>query len=293
MQRRVIFNNKVLPYLLLAPQIAITVIFFFWPALQAIYWSVLLQDPFGLRTQFVWFENFTTVLFNPLYIDSVKTTFLFTFSVTAIAMSSALLLAFMADKQIRGAGAYKTLLIWPYAVAPAVAAVLWLFIFHPSVGYLGRLLSALGILWDYKLNGGQALLLVTLAASWKQISYNFLFFLAALQSIPKSVLEAASIDGASPTKRFWTIVFPLISPTSFFLLMVNMVYSFFDTFGVIHTLTGGGPGKATETLIYKVYSDGVLFLDLGGSSAQSVILMLIVIGLTAVQFRYVERKVHY
>ena len=293
MQRRVIFNNKVLPYLLLAPQITITVIFFFWPALQAIYWSVLLQDPFGLRTQFVWFENFTAVLFNPLYIDSVKTTFLFTFSVTAIAMSSALLLAFMADKQIRGAGAYKTLLIWPYAVAPAVAAVLWLFIFHPSVGYLGRLLSALGILWDYKLNGGQALLLVTLAASWKQISYNFLFFLAALQSIPKSVLEAASIDGASPTKRFWTIVFPLISPTSFFLLMVNMVYSFFDTFGVIHTLTGGGPGKATETLIYKVYSDGVLFLDLGGSSAQSVILMLIVIGLTAVQFRYVERKVHY
>jgi sn-glycerol 3-phosphate transport system permease protein len=275
------------------PQIAITLIFFFWPAFQAIYWSVLLQDPFGLRTQFVWFENFTTVLSNPLYLDSVKTTFLFTFSVTAIAMSSALLLAFMADKQIRGAGAYKTLLIWPYAVAPAVAAVLWLFIFHPSVGYLGRALSAMGILWDYKLNGGQALLLVTLAASWKQISYNFLFFLAALQSIPKSVLEAASIDGASPTKRFWTIVFPLISPTSFFLLMVNMVYSFFDTFGVIHTLTGGGPGKATETLIYKLYSDGVLFLDLGGSSAQSVILMLIVIGLTAVQFRYVERKVHY
>lgn len=293
MRRRVIFNNKVLPYLLLAPQILITLIFFFWPALQAIYWSALLQDPFGLRTQFVWFENFTNVLSNPLYLDSVKTTFLFTFSVTAIAMSSALLLAFMADKQIRGAGAYKTLLIWPYAVAPAVAAVLWLFIFHPSVGYLGRLLSSMGILWDYKLNGGQALLLVILAASWKQISYNFLFFLAALQSIPKSVLEAASIDGASPTRRFWTIVFPLISPTSFFLLMVNMVYSFFDTFGVIHTLTGGGPGKATETLIYKLYSDGVLFLDLGGSSAQSVILMLIVIGLTAVQFRYVERKVHY
>jgi sn-glycerol 3-phosphate transport system permease protein len=293
MRRRVIFNNKVLPYLLLAPQILITLIFFFWPALQAIYWSALLQDPFGLRTQFVWFENFTNVLSNPLYLDSVKTTFLFTFSVTAIAMSSALLLAFMADKQIRGAGAYKTLLIWPYAVAPAVAAVLWLFIFHPSVGYLGRLLSSMGILWDYKLNGGQALLLVILAASWKQISYNFLFFLAALQSIPKSVLEAASIDGASPTRRFWTIVFPLISPTSFFLLMVNMVYSFFDTFGVIHTLTGGGPGKATETLIYKLYSDGVLFLDLGGSSAQSVILMLIVIGLTAVQFRYVERRVHY
>lgn len=293
MQRRAIFNNRLLPYLLLLPQIAITLIFFFWPACQAIYQSVLLQDPFGLRTQFVWFENFTTVLSNPLYLDSVKTTFIFTLSVTVIAMSTALLLAFMADKQIRGAGAYKILLIWPYAVAPAVAAVLWLFIFHPSIGYLGRILSVVGIPWDYKLNGGQALLLVILAASWKQISYNFLFFLAALQSIPKSVLEAASIDGAGSTRRFWTIVFPLISPTSFFLLMVNMVYSFFDTFGVIHTLTGGGPGKATETLIYKVYSDGVLFLDLGGSSAQSVILMIIVIGLTAIQFRYIERRVHY
>jgi sn-glycerol 3-phosphate transport system permease protein len=208
-------------------------------------------------------------------------------------MASALLLAFMADKHIRGAGAYKTMLIWPYAVAPAVAAVLWLFIFHPNIGYFGRAMRELGISWDYKLNGNQALSLVILVASWKQVSYNFLFFLAALQSIPKSVLEAASIDGASSTRQFWTIVFPLISPTSFFLLMVNMVYSFFDTFGVIHALTGGGPGKATETLIYKVYSDGVLFLDLGGSSAQSVILMIIVIGLTAIQFRYVERKVHY
>lgn len=293
MQRRVIFNNRLLPYLLLLPQLLITAVFFFWPAFQAIYQSLLLQDPFGLRTRFVWFENFTTVLTNPLYLGSVKTTFLFAFSVTAIAMSTALLLAFLADKQIRGAGAYKTLLIWPYAVAPAVAAVLWLFIFHPSIGYLGRTLREMGIPWDYKLNGGQALLLVILAASWKQISYNFLFFLAALQSIPKSVLEAASIDGASSTRRFWTIVFPLISPTSFFLLMVNMVYSFFDTFGVIHALTGGGPGKATETLIYKVYSDGVLYLDLGGSSAQSVILMVIVIGLTAIQFRYIERRVHY
>lgn len=293
MQRRVIFNNKLLPYLLLAPQIAITLIFFFWPAFQAVYQSALIQDPFGLRTQFVWFENFTTVLSNPLYLGSVKTTFIFSFSVTAIAMSSAMLLAFLADKHIRGSGVYKTLLIWPYAVAPAVAAVLWLFIFHPSIGFLGRTLKEFGISWDYKLNGNHALLLVILAASWKQVSYNFLFFLAALQSIPKSVLEAASIDGAASTRRFWTIVFPLISPTSFFLLMVNMVYSFFDTFGVIHALTGGGPGKATETLIYKVYSDGVLYLDLGGSSAQSVILMIIVIGLTAIQFRYIERRVHY
>lgn len=293
MQRRVIFNNKWLPYLLLAPQIVITLVFFFWPAFQAIYQSVLLQDPFGLRSQFVWFENFTHILTDPLYFESMKRTFLFAFSVTAIAMSSALLLAFIADKQIRGAGIYKVLLIWPYAVAPAVAAVLWLFIFHPSIGFLGRAMREIGVLWDYKLNGNQAMLLVILAASWKQVSYNFLFFLAALQSIPKSVLEAASMDGAGSRRRFWTIVFPLISPTSFFLLVVNMVYSFFDTFGVIHALTGGGPGKATETLIYKVYSDGVLHLDLGGSSAQSVILMIIVIGLTAIQFRYIERRVHY
>ncbi len=293
MQRRVIFKNKLLPYLLLAPQLAITLVFFFWPAFQAIYQSMLIQDPFGLRTQFVWFENFQIVLTNPLYLESIKITFIFAISVTILAMSSALWLAVMADKHIRGAGVYKTLLIWPYAVAPAVAAVLWLFIFHPSIGYLGRLMMELGLVWDYKLNGNQALLLVILVASWKQVSYNFLFFLAGLQSIPKSVLEAASIDGASSRRRFWTIVFPLLTPTSFFLLMVNLVYSFFDTFGVIHALTGGGPGKATETLIYKVYSDGVLHLDLGGSSAQSVILMIIVIGLTAIQFRYVERKVHY
>jgi sn-glycerol 3-phosphate transport system permease protein len=293
MQRRVIFNNRLLPYVLLAPQIAITIVFFFWPAFQAVYQSLLLQDPFGLRSQFVWFENFAIILSDPLYLDAAKRTFLFAFSVTALAMSSALFLAFLADRHIRGAGTYKVMLIWPYAVAPAVAAVLWLFIFHPSIGYLGRLLNEIGINWDYKLDGAQAMLLVILAASWKQVSYNFLFFLAALQSIPKSVLEAASIDGASSRRRFWTIIFPLISPTSFFLLVVNMVYSFFDTFGIIHALTGGGPGKATETLIYKVYSDGVLHLDLGGSSAQSVILMIIVIGLTAIQFRYIERKVHY
>lgn len=293
MQRRVIFDNKILPYVLLAPQLLVTIVFFFWPAFQALLQSVFIQDPFGLRTQFVWLENFQVVLSDPLYYKSARVTFIFAFSVTALAMSSALLLAFMADKHIRAAGVYKTLLIWPYAVAPAVAAVLWLFIFHPSIGMLGRALREWGIHWDYKLNGDQALFLIILAASWKQISYNFLFFLAGLQSIPKSLLEAASIDGASSRRRFWTIVFPLLSPTTFFLLMVNMVYSFFDTFGVIHALTGGGPAKATETLIYKVYTDGIINLDLGGSSAQSVILMFIVIGLTAIQFRYVERKVHY
>lgn len=293
MHRRVIFNNRFLPYVLLAPQIFITIIFFFWPALQAIYQSVFVQDPFGLRAQFVWFENFKAVLSDPNYLDSVRVTFIFAFSVTFIAMSSGLSLAVMADQHIRGAGVYKTLLLWPYAVAPAVAAVLWLFIFHPSIGLLGRFLQEIGIHWDYKIKGGQALFLVILAASWKQISYNFLFFLAGLQSIPKSVLEAASIDGANSRKRFWTIIFPLLSPTTFFLLMVNLVYAFFDTFGVIHALTGGGPGKATQTLIYKVYADGIIHLDLGGSSAQSVILMMLVIGLTAIQFRYVERKVHY
>lgn len=292
MRRRVIFPNKVLPYLLLAPQIAVTLVFFLWPAGQAVYQSVLLQDPFGLRTQVVWLENFTVVLTDPLYLGSLRVTLIFSTAVTGLSMGAALLFAVVADTGIRGATTYRTLLTWPYAVAPAVAASLWLFIFHPSIGLLGRRLRQVGIAWDYKLNGNQALLLVILAASWKQVSYNFLFFLAGLQAIPPSVIEAASLD-TGPTRRFWSIAFPLISPTTFFLLVVNVVYAFFDTFGVIHALTGGGPGKATETLIYKVYTDGVINLDLGGSSAQSVILMLVVVTLTALQFRYIERKVHY
>jgi sn-glycerol 3-phosphate transport system permease protein len=292
MRRRVIFPNKVLPYLLVAPQLAITVVFFFWPAAQAIYQSVLIQDPFGLHTEFVWFENFITILTDPLYLGSIWVTVVFSVSVAAIAMGVALLFAGMADMGIRGARGYRTLLMWPYAVAPAVAASLWLFIFHPSIGIIGRNLNDMGILWDYKLNGNQALLLVILASAWKQVSYNFLFFLAGLQAIPRSVIEAASMD-AGPGRRFWSIVFPLLSPTTFFLVVVNVVYAFFDTFGVIHALTGGGPAKATETLIYKVYTDGVVNLDLGSSSAQSVILMIVVITLTALQFRFIERKVHY
>ncbi|HEX7513477.1 MAG TPA: sn-glycerol-3-phosphate ABC transporter permease UgpA [Candidatus Methylomirabilis sp.] len=292
MRRRVIFPNKVLPYLLLAPQLAITVVFFFWPAVQAIYWSVLIQDPFGLRTEFVWLENFRTILTDPLYLGSIQVTVIFSLAVAALAMGFALLFAVMADMKIRGVRAYRTLLMWPYAVAPAVAASLWLFIFHPSIGIIGRSLNDMGILWDYKLNGTQALLLVILASAWKQVSYNFLFFLAGLQAIPKSLVEAASMD-AGPARRFRSIVFPLLSPTTFFLLVVNMVYAFFDTFGVIHALTGGGPAKATETLIYKVYTDGVVNIDLGSSSAQSVILMAVVITLTALQFRFIERKVHY
>lgn len=293
MQRRVIFDNKALPYLLLAPQVAVTLIFFIWPAAQAVWQSVHLQDAFGLRSQFVWFENFEAVLADPNYLDTVRVTAVFSLSVTALSMGVALLLAVLADSSLRGAGTYKTLLIWPYALAPAVAAVLWMFIFNPEIGLLGRALNDLGYAWDYRLNGGQALTMVILAASWKQVSYNFIFFLAGLQAIPRSVLEAASIDGASAVRRFWTITFPLLSPTTFFLLVVNVVYAFFETFGTIHALTHGGPGKSTETLIYRVYQDGVINNDLGGSSAQSVILMVIVIALTAIQFRFVERRVHY
>ncbi|MCG5240993.1 sn-glycerol-3-phosphate ABC transporter permease UgpA [Azospirillum doebereinerae] len=293
MQRRVIFDNKLLPYLLLAPQVAVTLVFFIWPAAQAIWQSVHIQDAFGLRSEFVWFENFQVVLSDPNYVGTVKTTAIFSVAVTALSLGVALLLAVLADSKIKGARAYKTLLIWPYALAPAVAAVLWMFIFNPEIGSLGRLLNRLGYDWDYRLNGDQALTMVVLAASWKQVSYNFIFFLAGLQAIPRSVMEAASIDGAGPARRFWSITFPLLSPTTFFLLVVDMVYAFFETFGTIHALTQGGPGKATETLIFRVYQDGVVNNDLGGSSAQSVILMVIVIALTAVQFRFVERKVHY
>jgi sn-glycerol 3-phosphate transport system permease protein len=292
-QRRVIFDDKLLPYLLLAPQLAITVVFFFWPAAQAVYYSFFLQDAFGLRQTFVWFENYKVVLTDSLYLASAGRTLIFSASVTFLSMASALVLAVMADRQIRGAGVYRTLLMWPYAVAPAVAAVLWLFVLHPTIGILGRALRELGIPWDYKINGHQAMLLVIVAAAWKQVSYNFLFFLAGLQAIQKPVIEAAAIDGAGPARRFWSIVFPLLSPTTFFLLVVNLVYAFFGTFGVIHALTAGGPGKSTETLIYKLWVDGVVNLDLGGSSAQSVILLVVVMALTAVQFRFIERRVHY
>ncbi|MCU0886850.1 MAG: sn-glycerol-3-phosphate ABC transporter permease UgpA [Rubritepida sp.] len=293
MEKKVVFKGWALPLALLIPQLVITGLFFFWPAGQAVYQSFLREDAFGLSREFVGFENFADVLSDPTWLASAGRTVVFSGSVAFLALSVALFLAVQADKHIRGANAYKTLLIWPYAVAPAIAAVLWLFMFHPNIGLFGRLLNGLGIPWDYKLNGDQAMLLVILASAWKQVSYNFIFFLAGLQSIPKSVLEAAAIDGARPARRFWTVVFPLLSPTAFFLLVVNLVYAFFDTFGVIHALTQGGPGKATETLIYRVYTDGVMNLNLGSSAAQSVILMILVIALTMVQFRYVERKVHY
>ncbi|MBX3538998.1 MAG: sn-glycerol-3-phosphate ABC transporter permease UgpA [Chelatococcus sp.] len=293
MTSRVIFPHKVLPYLLLLPQIAITLVFFYWPASQALRQSTLREDPFGLATTFVGLGNFRQVLSNPDYIGSVQTTIIFSVATALIPMAIALVLAVMADKVIKGRGFYRTLMIWPYAVAPAIAGMLWLFLFNPTIGTFAYMLRRAGYDWDPLLNGNQAMMLVILAAAWKQISYNFLFFVAGLQAIPKSLIEAAAVDGAREMKRFWTIIFPLLAPTSFFLLVVNTVYAFFDTFGIIHAVTGGGPGKATETLVYKVYNDGFVNLMLGSSAAQSVILMGIVIALTAIQFRYVERKVHY
>ena len=293
MEKRVVFRSAWLPYALVASQIAITIIFFFWPAVQAGWYSFQLQDAFGERTQFVGLANYTALFNDPSYLHSFRITAVFSLLVAGGGIAISLLLAAMADRVMRGALAYKTLLIWPYAVAPAVAGVLWLFLFAPSIGIVTFALRALGIHWDWVLQGDQAMLLVVIAATWKQISYNFLFFLAGLQSIPKSLIEAAAIDGASPFRRFWTIVFPLLSPTTFFLLVVNMVYAFFDTFGVIDATTQGGPAQETNILVYKVYHDGVKALDIGSSSAQSVILMIIVITLTVAQFRYIERKVQY
>ena len=293
MEKRVLFRSAWLPYALLAPQIAITIVFFFWPAFQAVWYSFQLQDAFGLQTEFVGARNFEDLFRDSHYLDSFKVTAVFSVLVAVFGIAISLLLATMADRVVRGALAYKTLLIWPYAVASAVAGVLWAFLFAPSIGILTYALKRMGIDWNWVIQGDQAMLLVVIAAVWKQISYNFLFFLAGLQSIPKSLIEAAAIDGASPMRRFWTIVFPLLSPTTFFLLVVNIVYAFFDTFGVIDATTQGGPAGATQILVYKVYYDGVKAADLGGSSAQSAVLMLIVIALTVVQFRFVEKKVQY
>lgn len=293
MDKRTAFNNRWLPLLLLLPQLVITLVFFYWPASQAVWSSFRIEDAFGTTTEFVGLENYQVLFSNPAYYQAMVTTLIFSTAVAFFSLSIALLLAVMADREIRGAGIYRTLLIWPYAVAPAIAGVLWYFMFQPSLGMVARGLRGMGYDWNPLLNGNQAMVLVIIAATWKQISYNFLFFLAGLQSIPKSLIESAAIDGARPARRFWTIIFPLLSPTAFFLLVVNVVYVFFDTFGIIDAVTGGGPAKATTTLVYKVFADGRLGGDLGGSAAQSVILMFIVIALTAVQFRYVERRVNY
>ena len=293
MEKRVAFRSRWLPYVLVAPQLAITIVFFFWPASQAIVQSVQQQDPFGISVEFVGLDNFVMLFNDAHYLASFKVTAIFSVLVAFFGMSLSLILAVFADRALRFAGMYKTLLIWPYAVAHAVAAVLWLFLFNPTLGIVAHWIKGFGVAWDPLLVSRDAMVLVVVAAVWNQISYNFLFFLAGLQSIPKSLIEAAAIDGAGPGRRFWTIVLPLLSPTTFFLLVVNVVYAFFNTFAIIDAATGGGPGSATEILVYKVYKDGFKALDLGSSAAQSVILMAIVIGLTIVQFRYVERRVQY
>ena len=292
-EKRVRFKSWWLPWVLVAPQLVVVLVFFFWPAGQALYQSVQQSDAFGTSVEYVGLENFRNLWNDETYLASFKTTAVFSMLVAGIGLSVALLLAVMADRVVRGVKVYRTLLIWPYAVAPAVAGVLWLFMFAPSIGVVSYALRSMGFEWNHLLNGTHAMTLVVLAAVWKQISYNFLFFLAGLQSIPKSLIEAAAIDGAGPWRRFWTVQFPLLTPTTFFLLVINIIYVFIETFAIIDTATQGGPGQDTAVLVYKVYYDGFKALDLGGSAAQSVVLMLILVGLTVIQFRYVERRVHY
>lgn len=292
-EKRVVFRSSWLPWALLAPQVAVIAVFFFWPAGQALLQSFQQSDAFGSSTEWVGLENFQRLFGDPTYLASFKTTAVFSVLVAGLGIAISLLLAVFADRVVRGTMVYRTLLIWPYAVAPAVAGVLWLFMFAPSIGIVSYALRSFGVDWNHLLNSGQAMTLIVAAAVWKQISYNFLFFLAGLQSIPKSLIEAAAIDGARPWRRFWTIQFPLLSPTTFFLFVINVVYAFFDTFAIVDAATQGGPGKDTAILVYKVYYDGFKAMDLGGSAAQSVVLMVIVIALTVVQFRFVEKKVNY
>jgi sn-glycerol 3-phosphate transport system permease protein len=293
MIKRVHFSCSALPYLLVLPQVLITLVFFIWPASQAVFQSFLQEDPFGLKTEFIFLENYYTLFQDPDYRSSFCKTMVFSFFTTLISMGSALILAARVDRVIKCRTVYRTFLIWPYAVAPVVAGALWMFMFDPTLGIVAYFLQFAGVDWNHRMNGSHAMMLIILAASWKQISYNFLFFIAGMQAIPRSLIEAAAMDGAGPFRRFWTIVFPLLSPTTFFLLVVNMVYAFFDTFGIVHAVTKGGPAQATQILVYKVYNDGFIGLDLGGSAAQSVILMAIVIGFTVIQFKYIERRVVY
>jgi sn-glycerol 3-phosphate transport system permease protein len=292
-EKRVRFKSWWLPWVLVAPQMAIILVFFFWPAAQALYYSVLQQDAFGTSVEFVGLDNFRALTNDESYLDSFWITAVFSFWVAALGLVLSLLLAVMADRVVKASRWYRTMLIVPYAVAPSVAGIMWVFMFAPSVGVVSYGLSRLGVDWNHLLDGTQAMTLVVLAAVWNQISYNFLFFLAGLQSIPKSLIEAAAIDGAGPWRRFWTVQFPLLTPTSFFLLVINVIYVFIGTFGIIDTTTAGGPGQETSILVYKVYFDGFKALDLGASASQSVVLMAILVALTVIQFRYVERRVHY
>ena len=292
-ERAATFDSSLLPYLLVAPQVIITLIFFIWPASQAVYQSLFVEDAFGLSVEFVWFENYTDLFHDEKYIESISITVLFSIGVVAVSMLAALLLAFCVEHIVRGVGFFKTMLIWPYAVAPAVAGVLWVFLFNPSIGLYSEWLDLIGYEWNHLLDGNDAMVMVIVASAWRQISYNFLFFVAAMQAIPRSLIEAAAIDGSGPLKRFRDITLPLLGPVTFFLIVVNIIYAFFDTFGVVHATTDGGPAGATSILVFKSYQDGFIGQDFGSSSAQSVVLMVIVSALTFIQFRYIERRVHY
>lgn len=294
MIKRSIFTSRTLPYLLILPQVVVTLTFFYWPALQGLMQSVMRSNPFGGRSRFIWFDNFIQLFTDPLYLKSIMITFFFSACVAAVSITLGLFIATMANRALKAKAVIRTMLIWPYAVAPAISGILWLFLLHPSYGVVSYAIKRwLGLDWNPVLDGGDALFMVTMASAWKEISYNFVFFVAGMQAIPMSLIEAAAIDGASPFRRFWTITLPLLSPTLFFVTVMNIIYSFFDTFGVIHTMTQGGPGGATNILVYKVYQDGFIGLNLGASSSQSVVLMTIIIVITVLQFKYVEKKVQY
>jgi sn-glycerol 3-phosphate transport system permease protein len=294
MIKRSFFASKRLPYLLILPQILVTATFFYWPALQGLVQSVMRSDPFGHHSTFIWLENFTALFTDPLYLKSIGTTLFFSASVAAVSISIGLFIATMANRALKAKALIRTMLVWPYAVAPAISGILWLFLLHPSYGVIAIAIKRwLGIDWNPVLDGKDALFMVVMASSWKQISYNFIFFIAGMQAIPGSLIEAAAMDGASPFRRFWKITLPLLSPTLFFVTVMNIIYSFFETFGVIHMMTQGGPGGATNILVYKVYQDGFIGLDLGSSAAQSIALMTLIIVITVFQFKYVERKVQY
>ncbi|MGB5422258.1 MAG: sn-glycerol-3-phosphate ABC transporter permease UgpA [Desulfobacterales bacterium] len=294
MIKRSHFTSRLLAYLLITPQILVTLTFFYWPAAQGLLQSVMLSDPFGQRSRFVWLDNFIDIFTDPLYLKSVGITLVFSFAVAVLAILTGLLIATMANRALIAKAPIRTLLIWPYAVAPAISGILWLFLLHPSFGVIAIFIKRrLGIDWNPVLNSNDAFIMVVLASAWKQISYNFVFFMAGLQAVPHSLIEAAAMDGAGPFRRFWAITLPLLSPTLFFLMVMNVIYAFFETFGVIHTVTQGGPGGATTTLVYKVYQDGFIGLNLGSSAAQSVVLMALIVIITVLQFKFVERKVQY
>jgi sn-glycerol 3-phosphate transport system permease protein len=294
MIKRSFFKSKYLPYLLILPQMIVTLTFFYWPAIQGIIQSFLLSDPFGRKSTFVWFYNYKELFTDPLYLKSILITFVFSLAVAFVSLSLGLFIASMANRALRAKALVRTMLIWPYAVAPAISGIMWLFLLHPSYGVVALSIKKwLGVDWNPVLYGSDAMVMIVMASAWKQVSYNFVFFMAGMQAIPKSLIEAAAIDGASPFKRFWFISFPLLSPTFFFLTVMNIIYSFFETFGIIHTVTQGGPGGSTNILVYKVYQDGFVGLNLGSSAAQSVVLMTLIIVITFLQFRFVEKKVQY